>query len=155
MLLMKPPDCGLTRWMPTQIRQHQQDRGAAHEPAHVDSRLYFKLLHTEHQAALKRQQAIGMEALLLFRQAVVDLIVVQAWGDLMRLDVQPSLESVLIFFVNHPEAMMSFAFRTQLHNTHPHAHALCLPLSHTHNLSCLPLSLSHTHTQPVLPTRCR
>jgi hypothetical protein len=33
-------------------------------------------------------------------------LVVQAWEDLMRLDVQPELVGADIAFVNHPEAMM-------------------------------------------------
>jgi hypothetical protein len=94
------------RRMPTQIRQHQDGRGAAHEPLHVDSRLYCKLLHKEHLAGLKKQQSVGMTALILFRQAAVGSTVVQGWGDLMRLDVVPSLQSIAIDFVNHPEAMM-------------------------------------------------
>jgi len=49
-----------------------------------------------------------MAALLQFRQAALGSTVVQACGDLMRLDVQPSLESIAILFVNHPEAMMRF-----------------------------------------------
>ena len=65
-----------------------------------------------HRQSLVRVQETMMSRLLSIRQTsagvTADSIVLQGWGDLMRLDVMPEIPGFSVAYQNHPEALYRF-----------------------------------------------